>query len=129
RACAGPIRHELARQHYDPVPPRATLACLFAASGVVTPQPQKRPRSSYRRFTFAYVHECWQLDATEVELADGSKAVVFQLMDDHSCFGVASRAAVSENATDAAAVFTEAVVRLQAPQTLLTDNASALNPQ
>ena len=127
---AGPltVRHELARQDYDPVPSRATLARLFAASGVVTPQPQKRPRSSYRRFTFAYVHECWQLDATEVELADGSKAVVFQLMDDHSRFVVASRAAVSENATDAAAVFTEAVGRFQAPQTLLTDNGSALNP-
>lgn len=127
---AGPlsVRHELTKQGYDPVPSRATLARLFTASGVVTPQPQKRPRSSWRRFTFDYVHECWQLDATEVELANGSKAVVFQLLDDHSRFVVASRAASSENAADALAVFAEAVDWFQAPQILLTDNGSALNP-
>lgn len=127
---AGPltVRHELAEQGYDPVPSRATLARLFSASGAVTPQPQKRPRSSYRRFTFAYVHECWQLDATEVDLGGGHTVVVFQLLDDHSRFVVASRAAVSENAADALAVFTEAVERFQAPQILLSDNGSALNP-
>lgn len=122
------VGHELAKQGYDPVPSRATLARLFSAAGEVTPQPQKRPRSSWRRFTFAYVHECWQLDATEVGLADGSKAVVFQLLDDHSRFVVASRAARSENGADALAVFTAAVDRFQAPQILLTDNGSALNP-
>lgn len=99
---AGPLTvgHELAVQGFSPVPPRARLARLFSASGAVTPQPQKRPRSSYRRFAFAYVHECWQLDATEVVLAEGSKAVVFQVLDDHSRFVVASRAAAPENATE-----------------------------
>ena len=50
---------------------------------MVVPQPQKRPRSSHRRFEAALVHELWQLDAFEWPLLDGSPAVVFQLEDDH----------------------------------------------
>jgi hypothetical protein len=104
------------------------LARIFTRRGMVLPQPTKRPRSSWRRFTFAAPNECWQLDATEITLADGTVVVVFQLIDDHSRLLLASRAAVSENATDALVVVNTALNRHGVPQRLLSDNHLALNP-
>jgi putative transposase len=142
-AAALRIRKELAEDGWDhgplsvravlldaglPAPSRATLARIFTREGAVVPQPHKRPRSSWRRFTFAHVHECWQLDGTEWALADGTKAVIFQLLDDHSRYIVGSLAAPAENGDAAIALMQAAVAAHQAPGLLLTDNAVALNP-
>lgn len=71
---------------------------------------------------------CWQLDATEYVLTGGRKCVIFQLIDDHSRYAVASHAASGETAKDAIAVFTKAVAAHGVPQRLLSDNGLALNP-
>lgn len=116
------------QQHGVTAPAASTLARVFTARGMVTPQPRKRPRSSYRRFEFAAVHECWQLDAFEWPLVDGSKAVIYQVLDDCSRFLLATRVARSENATDAIAVFDQALATAgQPPCLFLTDNGSAFN--
>src|SRR3954469_16297607 len=90
---AGPLSGAawMRRQGVEP-PSRATIARIFIRRGVVSPQPQKRPRRSWRRFQFGLVHECWQLDATEWRLADDTKATIFQLIDDRSRFELASLA-------------------------------------
>jgi putative transposase len=125
----GPIsvRYRLLEQGV-PAPSRATLARIFTRRGMVVPQPAKRPRSSWRRFTFARVHECWQLDATEWLLADGTTGTVFQLIDDHSRFIVASMVDGGETSAAAVAVLQAAVAAHQAPLLLLTDNGTAMNP-
>lgn len=143
QAAAVRIRKELAEQGWDcgplsvrqrmleqglPAPSRATLARVFTQHGMITPQPQKRPRSSWRRFTFGFVHECWQLDATEWALADGSNATVFQMLDDHSRFIVGSWVDTGETSAAAVALMRAAVAAHQAPLLLLTDNGLALNP-
>jgi len=127
---AGPItvREHMLRRGM-PAPSRATLARIFARNGQVVPQPQKRPRSSWRRFTFAFVHECWQLDATQCPLADGGIATVFQLLDDHSRYIVGSWVDRTESGAAAEAVMRAAVTAHQAPQLLLTDNGMAMNPR
>lgn len=122
------VRHQMAAEGIVGVPSRATLARIFTRYGLVVPQPQKRPRSSWRRFTFKFVHECWQLDATETVLADRTKAVVFQLLDDHSRYLVGSWVDTGETSAAAVAVFQAAVAAHQVPQLLLTDNGQALNP-
>jgi putative transposase len=95
---------------------------------LVIPQPQKRPRRSWQRFQFAFVHECWQLDATEWQLADGAKVVIFQLIDDRSRFALASLAAAGETAEAAVAVVRLALKRFRRPPLLLlTDNGVAFN--
>ncbi len=109
-------------------PSRATLARIFTRAGVVTPQPRKRPRSSWKRFRYARPNDLWQLDATEWLLADGTKVAIFQLSDDHSRLAIASLAARSENAHDAIQVVTAGIARHGAPVRLLTDNGVALNP-
>jgi transposase InsO family protein len=122
------VRHELQRLGVK-APSRSTLARIFLARGLVTPQPQKRPKSSYKRFTFPAPNACWQIDATEWELLDGTMVVIFQVLDDHSRYELASLAASGETSEDALTVVREALEAFGTPQLVLTDNGAALNPE
>ena len=138
------VRKELAEQGWDngplsvrarmleqglPAPSRATLARVFLDRGLVTPEPRKRPRSATKRFVFPRPNDCWQLDGTEIKLADRvTTAVVLQVEDDHSRRILASLAAPSENALDCWRVVQTAIERFGAPLRFLTDNGIALNP-
>lgn len=112
----------------DPVPSVASLARIFRQEGVARLEPKKKPRSAWRRFVYPAPNACWQLDATEYVLAGGRKCVIFQLIDDHSRYAVASHVARSENAKAAIRVFDKAVALHGVPQRLLSDNGIALNP-
>jgi transposase InsO family protein len=65
---------------------RATVWRIIKAAGKVTPQPQKRPRSSWIRFTADRPNELWQSDFTHVLLADGTDIEVIGWLDDHARF-------------------------------------------
>jgi transposase InsO family protein len=119
-------------------PATSTLARIFTRRGMVVPQPQKRPRSSYRRFEFSMVHECWQIDAFEWPLVTdpatpsaGVVCVVYQVLDDRSRFMLATHVGapgVGENKADAIVVVDQALtVAGQAPCLFLSDNGAALN--
>ena len=112
----------------DLVPSTASLARIFRQAGVARAEPKKKPRSAWRRFVYPAPNACWQLDATEYVLTGGRKCVIFQLIDDHSRYAVASHVAWGETAKDAVAVFDKAVAAHGVPQRLLSDNALALNP-
>ncbi|WDH79293.1 integrase core domain-containing protein [Microbacterium esteraromaticum] len=49
---------------------RTTIWRILTATGKVSPQPQKRPRSSWRRFAADRPNELWQSDFTHVTLTD-----------------------------------------------------------
>ena len=108
-------------------PAASTLARVFTARGMITPQPQKRPKTSYRRFSFAQAHECWQLDSFCWPLADASVVAIYQLSDDCTRFAIASHVATSENAAGARAVVERGINVHQVPVLLLTDNGVAFN--
>lgn len=110
------------------VPSIASLARIFRQAGVARLEPKKKPRSAWRRFVYPAPNACWQLDATEYVLTGGRKCVIFQLIDDHSRYAVASHAAWGETAEAAIAVFDKAVAAHGVPQRLLSDNGVALNP-
>ena len=74
----------------NPVPSTASLSRIFREAGVARAEPKKRPRSAWRRFVYPAPNACWQLDATEYVLTGGRKCVIFQLIDDHSRYAVAS---------------------------------------
>jgi len=112
----------------DPVPSVASLARIFRQAGVARLEPKKKPRSAWRRFVYPAPNACWQLDATEYVLTGGRKCVIFQLIDDHSRYALASHVASSETAQAAIAVFDTAVAAHGVPQRLLSDNGVALNP-
>lgn len=106
----------------------ATRARIFPATGVVKPEPKKKPRRGLRRFVYPAPNCLWQIDATAWSLADGSQCVIFQVIDDHSRKAVGSLVACSETSAAAVAVVSAAIARHGAPQKFLSDNGLALNP-
>ena len=83
----------------DPVPSFASLVRIFREAGVARLEPRKRPRSAWRRFVYPAPNACWQLDATEYVLTGGRKCVIFQLIDDHSRYAVASKLSSGHGST------------------------------
>jgi putative transposase len=110
------------------VPSTASLARIFREAGVARLEPKKKPRSAWRRFVYPAPNACWQLDATEYVLSGGRTCVIFQLIDDHSRYAVASHVASAETAKDAIIVVDRAIAAHGVPQRLLSDNGLALNP-
>lgn len=109
---AGPLSvvARMRRQGLNP-PSRATLARAFAAAGVSTPEPRKRPRAANRRFVYPAPNCCWQIDAFAWSLAEGSPVAVHQVIDDHSRLASASLVAEGETAKAAVKVVSTVVRR------------------
>ena len=77
-AGAETIAAHLAAAGVDAVPAVSTIWRILSRRGFVTPQPQKRPRSSWRRFCAEQPNERWQADITHWRLADGTEVEVLQ---------------------------------------------------
>ncbi len=121
------VASEMRRLGVTP-PSAATLARIFVRRGMVIPSPNKRPRSSWRRFVFLAPNACWQIDATDWQLLDGRTVAIFQVLDDHSRRLLASLAATGETSEGAVSVITLAIKRFGVPVLVLSDNGAALNP-
>jgi putative transposase len=109
------------------VPHRSTVNKILARHGLVTAQPAKRPRSSFRRFAYARPRDCYQIDATEVKLASGEAVVIFDVLDDCTRLLAACHAAPAETAAAAVAAITAAAAAHGAPGIVLCDNGSAFS--
>ena len=72
------------------VPAETTIWRILKKNSRVTPQPHKRPRSSYVRFEAKLPNETWQVDATPWRLADGSPVEILNFIDDHSRLSLSS---------------------------------------
>ncbi|HCT77966.1 MAG TPA: IS481 family transposase [Micromonosporaceae bacterium] len=107
------------------VPARSTINRVLARHGKLVRNPKKRPRSSWRRFSYARPRDCYQQDGTEVALAGGQKAVVFDVLDDCTRYLVACRAHPAETAEGAIDAAEHAVDEMGAPGLWLTDNGTA----
>jgi putative transposase len=107
------------------VPHRSTVNKILKREGLVTPQPQKRPKSSWRRFAYARPRDCYQIDATQVRLASGAPVVVFDVLDDCTRLLAACLAAPAETAAAAIAAITAAAAACGAPAIVLSDNGTA----
>lgn len=66
------------------VPSTATIRRILHAEALITPAPEKRPRSSYIRFQADLPNECWQADITHWLLASGTRVEILDFLDDHS---------------------------------------------
>lgn len=86
----------LQRDAVQGVPSPSTVWQILTRRGLITPQPQKRPKSATKRFCFARPNECWQSDWTQWHLADGSPAAIAGSLDDHSRYLVGLRAAAGD---------------------------------
>jgi transposase len=82
---AGPVTIAWHLEREGPRPPApATISRILHRAGLITPEPRKRPRSSYLRFEMAQPNEMWQSDFIHWCLADGTDVEILNWLDDHS---------------------------------------------
>ena len=72
----------------------ATVSRYLARRGLVTPDPSKRPKSSYLRFQAEMPNECWQSDFTHYPLAGGAGTEILTWLGDHSRYALSITAHV-----------------------------------
>jgi transposase InsO family protein len=122
-AGAGTIAYHLAERHGSGPSP-STIWRVLSRRGFITPEPAKRPRSSYVRFQAEQPNERWQADVTHVLIGGDHEVEVFNQLDDHSRLLVGSDARTIFKAADVVACFDLATRRWGTPQSYLTDNAA-----
>jgi len=120
-AGAATIQTHLSRAH-KVVPSTSTIWRVLVRRGFVTPEPHKRPRSSYVRFVAELPNECWQQDVTHVALANGKEVEVLNVIDDHSRLCVAAKVRSVTKAVDVVTTFHEAAAHYGFPANVLSDN-------
>ena len=117
------IAHHLIGQ-VNKVPSAATVWRILKRNGLITPQPHKRPKSSFIPFEAKLPNETWQLDSTPWQLADASPVETLNFLDDKSRLAVACKTFVTVKAADPVHVFHSASNEFGFPASLLSDNAA-----
>jgi transposase InsO family protein len=115
------------RHHHQVTVSAATVSRYLTAAGLVTPEPKKRPKSSYLRFAAELPNECWQSDFTHYRLTrpDGSPgpdAEILGWLDDHSRLVLSLTAHRRVTGPIVLAAFRAAVAAYGVPASTLTDN-------
>jgi transposase InsO family protein len=122
-AGAHTIAHHLQQVH-GTAPSPSTIWRILSRRGFVTPQPQKRPKSSFVRFEAQMPNERWQADITHVRLATGADVEVLNVVDDHSRLLLVCDARSITKAADVVESFHRAVAANGIPAEVLTDNGA-----
>jgi transposase InsO family protein len=125
-AGADTIGWHLAHHHGTTVS-RATINRILVRAGTVTPDPSKRPKSSYLRFEAAQPNETWQSDFTHYRLTNpdgtpGPDVEILSWLDDCSRYALSVTAHVRVTGPVVLATFRKAVAIHGVPASTLTDN-------
>jgi transposase InsO family protein len=120
---AGPqtIAWHLEQHHQVKVSP-ATVSRTLTRRGLVTPDPSKRPKSSYIRFAAEMPNECWQSDFTHYPLAGGTGTEILTWLDDHSRYALSLTAHHRVTGAAVLLAFRAACEQHGTPASTLTDN-------
>ena len=110
------------RQEGLRAPSESTIRRILHDEGLITPQPAKRPRSSYRRFQAQLPNECWQADVTHIALAGGRFVEVLDFLDDHSRYLLYLVAYPTVSGMDVVTAMDSLTSRYGFPASTLTDN-------
>ena len=107
------------------LPSEATIWRILKARGFIVADPSKRPKRADRRFSAERANECWQLDDTTWELADGTDVKILNVIDDHSRLLVASHSDGDVHRGRHTGGARPAATMLGWPARFLSDNAKA----
>ena len=110
------------RHHHQVTLSRATIHRILTRNGTVTPEPAKRPKSSYLRFEAAQPNETWQSDFTHYRLNAGADSEILTWLDDHSRCVLHCTAHVRVTGPVVLAAFRQAGDLHGYPYSTLTDN-------
>lgn len=120
---AGPVTIAWHLEHEGlTAPSTSTIRRILHGAGLVTPEPRKRPRSSYLRFQATQPNETWQSDFTHWRLADGTDIEILNWLDDHSRYLLACTAHRPVTGDDVVATFLNSTEQHGVPASTLTDN-------
>jgi transposase InsO family protein len=108
--------------HHGTTVSRATINRILVRAGTVTPDPSKRPKSSYLRFEADQPNETWQSDFTHYRLTDGSDVEILTWLDDCSRYALSVTAHARVSGPVVLATFRDAVATHGIPASTLTDN-------
>jgi len=100
----------------------STIHRHLAAASLITPTPQKRPKSSYIRFAAEQPNERWQADFTHWWLADHTHTEILCWIDDHARYALSVTAHIRVTGAIVLAEFRNTVARHGIPASTLTDN-------
>jgi transposase InsO family protein len=120
---AGP--HTIAwhlHHHHSITVSAATVSRYLTRAGLVTPDPAKRPKSSYIRFAAELPNECWQSGFIHWQLPGGQETEILTWIDDHSRYALSVTAHPRVTGPIVLAAFRAACDRHGAPASTLTDN-------
>jgi transposase InsO family protein len=107
-----------------PVPSVATVHRALVRRGLVDPQPQKRPKSAWRRFEWPRPNDAWQIDATQWVLRSGREIWIMDLLDDHSRVALSARVCGGPTGEAAWGALCDASVRWALPAHVMSDNGA-----
>ena len=101
-------------------PAVSTIHQALRRNHLVADQPRRS--KAFTRFEREVTNDLWQIDATELRLADQHKAYVLDMIDDHSRYLLAAIAADGPTGEAAWDCFEEAASRYGLPRQVLSDN-------
>src|SRR3954449_10399256 len=110
---------------------RSSISRHLNAAGLITPEPKKRPKSSYIRFQASMPNETWQSDFTHYRLTHplldgigrpGADAEIITWLDDCTRYALHVTAHARITTPIVVATFRETLARHGIPASTLTDN-------
>jgi transposase InsO family protein len=110
------------QHHHNVKLSRATIYRIIRQANLITPEPAKKPKSSYIRFQAEQPNETWQADHTHHRLADGTDVEILTWLDDHSRYALSVTAHRPVTGPAVVATFRKAIATHATPFSTLTDN-------
>lgn len=103
------------------VPSPATIWRILVRRGFITPEPRKRPKTSFRRFQASAPNELWQTDSTDWATTTGPVKIL-SFLDDHSRVALRCQAMATVTSEATWTVFSAATQQWGVPLGQLSDN-------
>lgn len=110
------------KTHHGVTVSAATISRHLTRAGLVSPEPKKKPRSSYIRFQAAMPNETWQSDFTHYRLADHTDVEILTWLDDCSRYALNITAHPAISTPIVLAQFRDTTQTHGIPASTLTDN-------
>jgi transposase InsO family protein len=110
------------QHHHGLIVSVPTIHRHLRAAGLITPTPQRRPKSSYIRFAAQQPNERWQADFTHWRLADHTHVEILNWLDDHARYALSVTAHRRVTGPIVLAEFRKACTAHGIPASTLTDN-------
>ena len=108
--------------HHGVLVSRSTISRHLTKAGLVTPDPKKRPKSSYIRFEAQMPNETWQSDFTHYRLTTGIDVEIISWLDDCTRYALSVTAHRRITGPIVTATFRQSLATHGIPASTLTDN-------